>query len=68
VSSKGTHTWDIVVDYQRCPECGYINESREKFHYQMGEYLKDVTCLRCQRIFTVKRFRRPKFGPIWDYD
>jgi len=68
MSRKGTHTCDIVVDYHRCPECGYINENREKFRYQLGEYLKDVVCCRCGCEFVLKRERKPKFGPIWDYD
>lgn len=68
VSSKGNHTWDIVIEYHRCPECGFINESRDKYHYQLGEYLKDVACVRCGFRFTVKKERQPKFGPLLGHE
>ena len=31
MTQKGEHTWDLVVDYHRCPKCGYINESRVEY-------------------------------------
>ncbi len=27
----GNHTWDIVTSYERCPNCAYINEDRNKY-------------------------------------
>lgn len=64
MTQKGEHTWDLVVDYQRCPECGFIIENRESFRYQMGAWVKDVSCDRCGNTFIVQDHRKPTFGPL----
>lgn len=64
MTQKGSHTWDLVVDYQRCPKCGFINENREEFRYEMGSWIKDITCDRCGNHFTIKDKREPTFGPL----
>lgn len=51
------HTWDIILDYQRCPKCGNITESRNKYIYQLGLYQKDVTCNHCGNVFIVTKKR-----------
>jgi ribosomal protein S27AE len=64
MTQKGDHTWDLVIDYQRCPKCGMINESREGFHYEMGSWKKEIKCERCGDVFIVSDQRKPTFGPL----
>jgi rubredoxin len=64
MTQKGEHTWDLVIDYKRCPKCGFINEDRQEFQYQMGSWVKDVTCSRCEHTFEVKNNRKLTFGPL----
>jgi hypothetical protein len=64
MTQNGTHTWDIIIHYHRCPGCGFIIESREDYHYRMGKYQKDLTCSRCQRRFTITKPTRLRFGPL----
>ena len=61
---KGTHTWDLILHYHRCPKCGFILESREDFKYQAGKYIKEVECSRCKNHYVVTRSLKPTFGPI----
>ncbi|NGX42675.1 MAG: hypothetical protein K940chlam7_00959 [Chlamydiae bacterium] len=53
MGQKGEHTWDIVIHYHRCPECGYIIESRQGFTFRAGKYQKEVVCDRCDHEFLV---------------
>ncbi|MBA3957838.1 MAG: hypothetical protein H0X51_05525 [Parachlamydiaceae bacterium] len=64
MTQKGTHTWDLVVHYHKCPECGYIIESRQDYHYQLGKYIKELECSRCHKHFTVQKPSKPRFGPL----
>jgi ssDNA-binding Zn-finger/Zn-ribbon topoisomerase 1 len=64
MTQQGEHTWDMVIDYKRCPKCGYINENRDEFQYRMGSWVKDITCGRCGNAFTVKDERKATFGPL----
>lgn len=76
MTQKGEHTWDLVIDYQRCPQCGFIIESREGFQYRLGKWEKDVECPRCAHRFSVVSNRKVRFGPLigapeprsFDYD
>ncbi|GAB4236676.1 MAG: hypothetical protein Tsb0021_16440 [Chlamydiales bacterium] len=65
IKHKGTHTWDIYLDYHRCPKCGYIIEDRQTFYYSMGQDLKDLMCPRCKKTFTIKKRGSPRIGPIF---
>ena len=38
MSQKGQHTWDLVLQYHRCPRCGWIIESQEDFQYFFSEH------------------------------
>ena len=75
MTQKGEHTWDLVLQYHRCPNCGKIIESREDFHYRSGKYLKDVECPECKHKFALEKFARtgpaPLFGdpqpPEWEW-
>lgn len=64
MSQEGEHTWDIVIDYHRCPKCGYILESRDKYQYRMGKYVKQLECERCHHQFMVTKSTEPRFGPL----
>lgn len=61
----GNHTWDIIVDYYRCPKCGFIIENREKFENRLGKIQKDFTCPRCEHHFLVTKKKQATFGPLW---
>ena len=64
MGQAGEHTWDIIVHYHRCPECGYIIESRQEFTYRLGKYQKELACERCQHNFQVTKPSKPSFGPL----
>lgn len=61
---KGNHTWDLIVQYHRCPKCGLIIESRNDYEYRLGKYEKDLECPRCKHLFTETKQRKPSFGPL----
>lgn len=65
----GTHTWDIIIYYERCPHCGYIHENREQYEYNPSSHLyeKEFICSRCRSIFIVKKEKRPDW-PTLLYD
>lgn len=60
----GNHTWDIILNYYRCPHCGYILENREKFEVRFHRLEKDLACPRCRHPFTVTKKVKPTFGPL----
>jgi hypothetical protein len=64
MTQKGTHTWDIIIQYHRCPNCGGIIESREDFRYRSGKWSKDVKCDRCGHVFVLTKQRKRSFGPL----
>lgn len=66
VTSHGPHTWPIVHDYHKCPNCGIIAESRIPYEYRLGEYQKEVHCGKCKKDFTVARHVKPALGPLWN--
>lgn len=66
MSEKGSHTWDIIIDYHRCPNCEFINESRKKYHILQGKQQKEIDCQRCHHRFVViKKGAVPKIRPIF---
>lgn len=64
MTQRGEHTWDLVLQYHRCPKCGFIIESREGFHYRLGKWVKDLVCDRCGNTYEVMRILKPSFGPL----
>ena len=64
----GNHTWDIIVNYYRCPQCGYILENREKFLKINHHLVKDLVCSRCQQGFTITKKIQSSFGPLLGHD
>lgn len=64
MSQAGDHTWDIIIHYMRCPDCGYVFESRKGYEYILGRYQKEEACPRCHKQFMVYKEREPSFGPL----
>lgn len=62
---KGTHTWDLVLHYHRCPKCNYIFDNRVDFEYRLGKYQKDLECPRCHALYTVTKVSRLFAGPFF---
>ncbi len=62
---KGTHTWDMLLSYHSCPQCGYIQENRDPFTYKSpGKYIKDVRCNRCHQGYQVTKAKHLTLGPF----
>lgn len=64
----GTHTWDLLLHYYQCPQCGYVMENRDKFEVRLHHLEKEVCCPRCQHLFTVKKEKQVSFGPLLGHD
>ena len=65
MTQKGTHTWDLIIHYHCCPKCHFIIESLENYKYQLGKWVKEITCDRCGNIFQATKARKPSFGPLF---
>jgi uncharacterized C2H2 Zn-finger protein len=63
---KGTHTYDLFLEYCRCPSCGYVMESRKEYENRLGKLEKEIECNRCDHEFTVSKQLKPVFGPFFD--
>lgn len=66
IRAKGTHTYDIFLEYLLCPKCGAIIESRANYQYRFGKYEKEVECDRCHHQFTQHKDLKPMFGPFFE--
>lgn len=64
MTQKGEHTWDLILQYHRCPQCNFIIESREDYLFTNKAWTKDVSCPRCGNHFTVTKTRKKTFGPL----
>lgn len=64
MTQRGSHTWDLIQQYHRCPKCGFIIESREDFKYHNTKYSKELKCPRCQNEFTVTKAGPFRLGPL----
>jgi hypothetical protein len=65
MTQKGPHTWDLILQYHRCPKCGKIIESRENYTYRLGKYIKELQCTNCKENFTLTKPTKPIFGPFF---
>lgn len=64
MTQRGTHTWDLIVDYHRCPKCGWIIENRHIYEYRSGKYRVELECDRCHHQSTAIKRSRLTFGPL----
>lgn len=64
MTQKGLHTWDLILQYHRCPKCGYVIESRNDFTFHKNRGVKEVTCSRCNHAFELTKERKSTFGPL----
>jgi uncharacterized C2H2 Zn-finger protein len=62
---QGDHTWDIIVDYHRCPACGFIQESRQPYAVEGDILVKQLTCERCDGVFKATKARKKSFAPLF---
>lgn len=65
MTQKGTHTWDMVVSYHKCPECGYIVENQDVWKVEKDHYEKPIVCPRCKHSFVAIKPRKKGFGPFF---
>jgi uncharacterized C2H2 Zn-finger protein len=65
MTQKGEHTWDLVYQLHRCPECGSIFESRRDYSKQFNNYVKDLECPKCHHAYTLTKKNKSSFGPIF---
>ncbi len=65
MTQKGTHTWDIVISYHRCPECGYIFENRDNWQAMKKISQKNLQCPRCKKEFIDKKPLRNNSLPFF---
>lgn len=65
MTQRGTHTWDLILHYHKCPSCGMIIESRQDYKYRLGKYQKALECRRCHHEFIVYKPSPPRFGPLF---
>jgi uncharacterized paraquat-inducible protein A len=64
MGTKGTHTWEKLLEYQRCPECSYVFESRTPYELILGKLQKEEQCPRCFHHYTAMKERTLTFGPL----
>lgn len=64
----GNHTWDMILHYHRCPNCGYIIECRKKYDQIFRVIQKELNCPRCNKTFNVLKQTKPTFGPLLGHD
>jgi hypothetical protein len=64
----GNHTWDLILHYYRCPQCGYIMENRDKFEHRSHQLEKELICSRCQHAFKARKRPQTTFGPLLGHD
>ena len=64
MTQKGEHTWDMHIEYHRCPECGFIFEDRRGYIYILGKYQKELHCPRCHDPFMKVKKEEPSLGPL----
>ncbi len=61
---EGCHTWDLTIDYHRCPKCHSIKENRKRYERRHGKWQVEVACSKCDHIYTVTKNERQTFGPL----
>lgn len=64
MGKKGSHTWDIIIQYHLCPHCHTVVESRKDWTYRAGKEFKKLTCPKCKKSITLTREYRGPIGPL----
>ena len=64
MTQKSPHTWDMNLQYHRCPKCGFINENRDGWNYRLSKYEKELECSKCHEHFVEIKKTMPRFGPL----
>lgn len=62
MTQKGSHTWDILIDYHLCPECKHIVENRQEYSLKSGQYVKEMKCPSCGHSFSVFKAKKPRWS------
>jgi hypothetical protein len=58
MTQKGSHTWDITIDYHLCPKCKHIVEDRQEYILNV----KEVKCSFCGHLFSVFRAKKSSWS------
>lgn len=66
MNKGGNHTWEIIIDYHKCPACGLIIESRQRFNRKSGKWVKELNCSRCNHQFSIEKKPSVPFEMDWD--
>lgn len=75
MTQRGSHTWDMVIDYHLCPNCKRIIESRQNYLYTSGRCVKEIQCPYCEHAFSVSKDKKAHWSlfsgsdevPEWDW-
>ncbi|SCA58980.1 Uncharacterized protein AB751O23_BP_00060 [Chlamydiales bacterium SCGC AB-751-O23] len=62
--AKGDHTFKIHQAYHRCPDCGWVNESRKGFKEIWGKLEKEEVCQKCKHEFIIYKEKSKALGPL----
>jgi uncharacterized C2H2 Zn-finger protein len=75
MSQKGSHTWDLNLDYHLCPKCKQIFEDRQAYTLKAGRYVKEMKCPYCEHLFSASKANKAHWSlfsgadefPEWDW-
>ena len=62
---KKIHTWEIILEYIKCPNCGSIIEDRQMYKDFFGKPYKEMHCSRCQHKWIIEKKKGSRFGPLF---
>lgn len=62
MTQRGSHTWDIIIDYHLCPKCQCIVEDRQNYILNSGQYVKEVKCPSCAHPFSVTKAKKSSWA------
>ncbi len=75
MTQKGSHTWDLVIDYHVCPTCKRIIEDRQNYIRVSKRLAKEIKCPYCEHVFSAIKESKPQWAlfsgndeiPDWDW-
>ena len=62
---KKLYTWETILEYIKCPKCGWILEDRQLYKSFFGKPYKQLQCLQCQHQWMVEKKKSQRFGPLF---